>query len=99
MYARTVGTKIAKTEYTEEWADPRKRSKILGKPRRYILTFYLYNTSGEHMVATIDPPKNKRHKYSMDDLSNLVYEHINKLMDENPYQDFDLVSTYINIRA
>ena len=99
LYAKTVGSKVSKTEYTEDWADPRKRHKILGKPRKYSLTFYLFNIEGEHMVTTIDPPKGKYARYTQEDLGELIFVQVNKLMKENPYQEFDLINSYINVRA
>ncbi len=86
-------------KYTEDWAIVRKRHKILAKPRKYTLTVYLYNTDGDHMVETIDPPKGKGLRLTQDDLSNLVYVQVNRLIKENPDQVIDLVATYINIRA
>jgi hypothetical protein len=95
MYAKTVGTSVAKTQYTEDWADTKKRKKIMGKPRKYSITIYLYNVQGAHIVESM--PLNFKGTQSV--LSNLVYQQINRMMEENPYQEFDLVSSYINIRV
>lgn len=95
MYAKTVGTKIAKTQYTEDWADPRIRKRILGKPRKYSITIYMFNTNGEHIVETMP----LAFKGSQEVLSDLVFQEVNRMVDENPDQTIKLTDTYINIRA
>lgn len=95
MYAKTVGTKVAKTEYTEEWADPKIRKRILGKPRKYSITIYMYNDEGDHIVETVPLPC----KASKDDLSMLVFDQVNRMVREHPDQTIKLTDTYINIRA
>ena len=95
MYAKTVGTKIAKTEYTEEWADPKIRKRILGKPRKYSITIYMYNDEGDHIVETIPLPC----KATKDDLSMLVFDQVNRMVREQSDQTIKLTDTYINIRA
>lgn len=95
MYAKTVGTRKAKTQYTEDWADTKIRKRILAKPRRYTITIYMYNTKGEHIVETIPLPI----KGCKDTLSYLVHDQVNRMVDENPDQTMKLTDTYINIRA
>ena len=95
MYAKTVGTKIAKTQYTEDWADPRIRKRILGKPRKYSITIYMFNNNGEHIVETMP----LAFKGSQEVLSDLVFQEVNRMVDENPDQTIKLTDTYINIRA
>ena len=95
MYARTVGTQVAKTQYTEDWADPKIRKRILGKPRKYTITIYMYNVEGDHIVETMPLPV----KGNKQTLSDLVFQQVNRMVSENPDQTIKLTDTYINIRA
>lgn len=95
MYAKTVGTTKPKMQYTEDWADPKIRKRILGKKRKYTITIYMYNVEGDHIVETIPLPV----KGCKDTLSYLVHDQVNRMVDENPDQTMKLTDTYINIRA
>jgi len=95
MYVKTLHSKTNKVQYTEQWADNHKRSKILGKARKYSITIYLYNTSGQHIVETMP----LSFKGSQETLSTLIHQEVNRMMQENPYQEFDLINSYINIRV
>lgn len=95
MYAKTPYSKISRTQYTEDWADEHKRKKIMGKRRKYIITIYLYNTSGDHIVETTELDG----KGDQEILGSVIHHEINRMMKENPEQEFDLINTYINIRV
>lgn len=92
---KSVYSKTSRTFFTEDWADPKKRKKILGKPRSYSITIHLFNTSGQSAVETIPLPC----KGDMETLSRLVKDQTTRMMEENPEQEFDLINSVANIRA
>lgn len=95
IYIKTVGLPAAKTEFTEDWADPKIRKRILGKKRKFSITVYLYNTAGDHIVETM--PLNFKGDQEL--LGDLILQEVNRMKKENPYQEFDLPSSYVNVRA
>lgn len=95
VYLRTVGSSSAKVVYVEDWFNPRKRSKILGKSRKFILTFYMYNTANQHIVQTV--PLNQ--KVDRDFLNDIIHQRVTDIEEEYPEQEFDLTQSYVNIRA
>lgn len=92
---KTLGTHKPRTFYTEDWADDKKRKKILGKPRTFSVTIHLFNTAGQSAVETIPLPC----KGDLLTLSRLIKDQVTRMMKENPYQEFDLVNSVANVRV
>lgn len=95
IYLKTVGSTIPKIQYTEDWAKPKKRHKLLNKPRKYTLTCYIFNKEGDHVVESID----SEDKISHDTLSLMIVQESNRIMRSYPKQRFNLVDSYVNIRV
>lgn len=95
VYIRTEGSSTARVEYTEDWLNSRKRAKILGKARRFILTFYMYNVHGQHIVQTVPLDQ----KVERDFLNDIIHQRVEDIKQEYPTEDFVLSKSYVNIRA
>lgn len=92
---RTVGTDRARTFFTEDWADPKKRNKILRRPRNYSITIHMFNTAGAEAVETIPLP----FKGNKDALSNHIKKQIIRMQEENKFQELDMIASFVCIRA
>lgn len=92
IQVKTYGTGIPRIIYVGDWADEHKRTKHMGKPRKYNINVHLYNYKGEYIVYNV-PLTHKCDKVGLKHIHNLI----TSMLDEYPEQDFDLVNSTINV--
>lgn len=88
-------TKELQPTYEGDWAKSDTRYRIYRKPRKYKVTLHLYNEQGDKAVETVDPTG----LLTKEDLSDLVYDQINRMIDDYPEQEIDLLNSYLIIRV
>ena len=82
-------------EYVGDWASSDTRYRIFSKPRKYKVTLHVKNAEGAKAVETIDV----KSKISHEELSDLIYEQINRLLDEYSEEDIKLIDSGVVIRV
>lgn len=92
--AKTYQSKLP-AEYVGDWAKPDTRYRIFSKPRKYKVTLHVKNAEGAKAVETIDV----KSKISHEELSDLIYEQINRLLTEYSEESINLLESEIVIRA
>lgn len=88
-------TKEPQPMYEGDWAKSDTRYRIFSKPRKYKVTLHMFNEQGDKAVETIDPTG----LLTEEDLSYLVYNQINRVLDDYPEQEIDLINSYLIIRV
>lgn len=88
-------TKEVQPIFEGDWAKSDTRYRIFKKPRKYMVTLHLFNEQGDKAVETLEPTG----LLTKDGLSDLVYEQINRMIDDYPEQEIDLLNSYLIIRV
>ena len=96
VLAKTLKDNGLEATYSGYWRNPRKRAKVLNKPRHYKFTIHVFDILGDCQVIDIDPLEQK---LSKNELSQLIRKYLNEYVFTREDTLIDMTKTAIVIRT